>query len=223
VRDKAGQHDYIPINDNDGLKLDYEERALKVNIEPGVNFKVSKNRAVEQIIALMKSSEELSKFFNSEKGLNILFKNIEIHGADNLEEAVDEFIQQQKQEQQQAMQMQQEMMKNDPQMLKAQAELEKVRIQDRQNQVENEIKIAQLQIDKELARAKLLEAEAKISASQVDQAIRLEEGETSRFNHSIDNATKMAELEFKEHQKDMDMHHLNLEHRKLDEAKKKTE
>lgn len=222
LRDKEGKSSYKDIGTDD-LKLDYEEGALKVNVEAGVNFKVSKNKAVAQIISLMGASEELSKFFNSEKGLTLLFKNLDIMGGDNLEEAIQEFMQKQQQEQQQAMKMQQEQMMRDPQMLKAQAEMMKIQQQGEQDQVENQIKIAQLQIDKQLAEAKLMEAEAKISESQVDQAIRLEEGEVSRFNHSIDNATKMAELEFKEHQKDMDHHNLNLEHRKLDEAKKKTE
>ena len=218
LRDKEGKSSYQDIND-DSVRLDYEEGALKVNIEAGVNFKVSKDRAVSQIISLMSASEELSKFFNSEKGLTLLFKNLNIMGGDNLEDAIQEFMQQQKQEQEQAMKMQQEAMQNDPAILKAKTEQMKVQQQGEQNQVENQFKIAQLQIDKQLAEAKLMEAEAKISESQVDQAIRLEEGEVSRFNHSIDNATKMAELEYKEHQKDMDMHHLNLEHRKLDEAK----
>ncbi|OHE77462.1 MAG: hypothetical protein A3F67_02545 [Verrucomicrobia bacterium RIFCSPHIGHO2_12_FULL_41_10] len=220
LRDKEGKSSYQDIND-DSVRLDYEEGALKVNIEAGVNFKVSKDRAVSQIISLMSASEELSKFFNSEKGLTLLFKNLNIMGGDNLEDAIQEFMQQQKQEQEQAMKMQQEAMQNDPAILKAKTEQMKVQQQGEQNQVENQFKIAQLQIDKQLAEAKLMEAEAKISESQVDQAIRLEEGEVSRFNHSIDNATKMAELEFKEHQKDMDHHNLNLEHRKLDEAGKK--
>lgn len=220
LRDNEGKTSYQDINNDDRRKLNYEEGALKVNIEAGVSFRVQKNKAVEQIIALMNASEELSKFFNSEKGLKILAKNLEIHGASNLDEAVDEFMQQQQEQQKQQMEMAHQMQQNDPQFLKAKTEQMKVQQQGEQNQVENQIKIAQLEIDKDLARAKLMESESKISESQIDQVIRLEEGEVSRSNHLIDNATKMAELEYKEHQKNMDMHHLNLEHRKLDEASK---
>ena len=223
VRDKAGQHDYIPINDNDGLKLDYEERALKVNIEPGVNFRIQKNRAVEQIIALMKSSEELSAFFNSPGGMKILAKNLEIHGADNLEEAIEEFMQHQQEQQQQQMQQAQQMQQSDPQFIKARAEMAKIEMQKEQNQFENQIEMAKLQIEKELASAKILEAEAKVSQAQIDSSVRLMEEETSKFNHEIDNATKIAELQYKEHQKSIDYHTLDLEHRKIDEAKKKKE
>ena len=221
LRNGEGKQSYQQVNHQDDMRLDYEEGALKVNIEAGVNFRIQKNRAVEQIIALMGASEELSKFFNSEKGLKILARNLEIHGADNLEEAVDSFMQEQSQAQQQQMEQAQQMQQSDPAFIKAQAEMMKVQQQGEQDQVENEVKIARLEIDKELARAKLMEAEAKISESQVNQVIRLEEGETSRFNHSIDNATKIAELEFKEHQKEMDHHSLHLEHRKIDEANRK--
>jgi hypothetical protein len=219
VRDKESKTNYVDIN-TDNLKVDYEEGALKVNIEAGVNFKVSKDRAVSQIIGLMGASEELSKFFNSEKGLTLLFKNLEIKGADNLEDAIQEFIQEQKQQQQQAMQMQQEAMQNDPQMLKAKAEMAKIQMQQEQNQFENQIEMAKLQIEKELATSKILEAEAKVSQAQIDSSVRLMEEETSKFNHEIDAATKIAEIEYKEHQKMMDHHSMNLEHRKLDEASK---
>jgi hypothetical protein len=75
--------------------------------------------------------------------------------------------------------------------------------------------LARLQIDKELATAKILEAEAKVSQGQIDSSIRLMEQETSHFNHEIDSATKMAELHFKEHQKNLDTHASHLAETKL--------
>jgi len=152
---------------------------------------------------------------NDDETLPILVDNLTIYGSDRLKEAVPKWIQKKAQMQQQAQQMQQEQMKNDPNMIRAQTEMMKVQQKGQQDQVENQIAIAKLQVEKELAQAKLMEAEAKISAAQVDQVIRLEEGETSRFNHSIDNATKIAELEFKEHQKGIDLHNQHLKHVEL--------
>ena len=104
-----GKKEYTKINHDGGPKIDYAERAIKVNIDAGVNFQVEQSRAVEQIIALTRANEQLGKFFTSEKGIKILCRNLRIKGADNLEEAVDEFMQQEKQQQQQAMQQQQQL------------------------------------------------------------------------------------------------------------------
>lgn len=219
IRDKEGKQSYVNINDG-GMKIDYEEGALKVNVEAGVNFRVQKNRAVEQIIALMNASEELSKFFNSEKGLKILSRNLEIHGADNLEEAVDAFMQEQQQAQQQQMQMAQQMQQSDPQFIKAQAELMKVQQQGEQNAIENQLAIAKQATEDKLADAKILEAEAKISQAQVDSAIRLEESNTSIERHALDAAATIAKVKGEEHVQMMREHEHNLNERKFEHEKK---
>ena len=147
---------------------------------------------------------EFAQFMNDDETLPILVDNITCYGADRLKEAVPKWVQKKAEMQQQAQQMQQQQLQMDPNMIRAQSEMMKVKQKGEQDQVENQIQIAQLQINEELAQAKLMEAKAKISEAQVNQVIRLEEGETSRFNHSIDNATKIAELEFREHQKGVD-------------------
>lgn len=206
LRDGEGKQSYQDINHQDDMKLKYEEGALKVNIEAGVNFRVQKNRAVEQIIALMSASEELSKFFNSEKGLKILARNLDIHGADNLEEAVDEFMQKQEQQQQQQMQMAEQMRQNDPQFMKAKAEIMKVEQQGENIQFEQQMSIAKQSTEDKLADAKILEAEAKISQAQVDSAIRLEESNTSIERHALDAAAMIAKAKGDEHMQMMKEH-----------------
>lgn len=214
--DKAGEKDYQEVNTPNNPQLDYSAHALNVCIEAGVNFAVQKNQALQQITSLMQASEDFAQFMNDDSTLPILVDNLTCYGADRLKEAVPKWIEKKAQMQQQAQQMQQEQMQNDPALIRAKTEMQKVQQQAQQDQVENQLKVAQLSIDKELADAKIMEAEAKISESQVDQAIRLEEGETSRFNHSIDNATKIAEIEFKEHQKMIDMHDQHLKHKELE-------
>ena len=213
--DNAGERDYQEVNSANKPALNYGDHALNVCIEAGVNFQVQKNEALQQITALMQASQEFSQFMNDDETLPILVDNLTIYGSDRLKEAVPKWIQKKAQMQQQQMQMQQQMAQQDPNMIRAQTEMMKVKQKGEQDQVENQINIAKLQIEKELAQAKLMEAEAKISESQVNQVIRLEEGETSRFNHSIDNATKIAELEYKEHQKGIELHDQHLKHAEL--------
>ena len=220
VMDNAGERDYAQVNGHDSPKLDYGNHALSVCIEAGVNFQVQKNEALQQIIGLMSASQEFGAFMNSPQGLPILVDNLTIYSADRLKEAVPQWMQQQEQQKQEAMQQQAQMQQSDPQFVKAQAEMAKVQEQAKQNQVENQIAIAKLQIEQTEAQAKLMEAESKITGMHIDQVLKMEQENVSKFNHSIDNATKIAELEFKEHQKQMDHHNLNLEHRKIDESKK---
>ena len=168
------------------------------------------NQAVEQIIALTRANEELQGFFNSEFGLPILVKNLTIYGADELPDAVDKWLQSKQQEQQQAMQMQQQAMMNNPMMINAQAKMQEVQMKGQQQEMDNQFRIAELAIDKEIADAKILESRAKISQAEVDSAVRLEESQTSLENHALESATKLAEIQSRHHS-DM-LAHRKLEH-----------
>lgn len=215
VENKAGDKDYQEINSPGKTMIAYDEKAIKVNIDAGVNFQVQKTVAMQQILGLMQASEEFSSFMNSPSGLPILLDNIQCYGADRLKEASKEWMQQQQQQQQQAMQMQQQQQQMDPAFIRAQAEMMKVQQQKEQDQVENQIAIAKMSIEKELADAKILEAESKISQSQIDSAVRLEESQTSLEVHSLEAATKMAEIQSRRHEQSMNEHHAMLATHKL--------
>ena len=214
--DSAGEQYYQDVNAEGMPTLNYGDRAIKCNIEAGVNFQVQKNRALEQIIALMNASPQFAQFINSPSGLKILISNLTIYGADRLQEAVEPFLQEQAKQQQQAMQMQQEAMMQNPQMIRAQAEMMKVQTQAQQHQIENQFEIARLATEKELADAKILEAEAKVSQAQIDSAVRLEEAQTSLETHALDSAAKMAEV-----RRRAEMHHVDI-HKGLKELQGET-
>ncbi len=200
VMGKDGEKRYQEINSAGNPMLDYDERAIHVNIDAGVNFQVQKNQAVEQIIALMNASESLGQFFNDEDGgLPILAKNLTIYGADELPEAIDRWSQKKSMMQQQAMQMQQQAAQQNPQMIRAQAEIMKTQANIQQQQVDNQFEIARLATEAKLADAKVLESEAKVTQAQIDSAVRLEENNTRLEAHALDAASKLAEIKSREH------------------------
>lgn len=199
VVNKKGEKNYQAINTPESMFIDYDERAIHVNIEAGVNFQVQKNQALQQITSLMQASQEFNQFMNSPQGLPILVKNLTIYGADELQEAVPQWLQMQQQQQAQAQQAQQQAMMQNPQMIRAQAETMKVQADIQQQQIENQFEIARLATEKELADAKILEAEAKVTQGQIDSAVRLEEAQTSLEVHSLESATKMAEIQSRQH------------------------
>lgn len=210
---KNGEKVYQDVNAPGKPSLNFEERAIKVDVCAGVNFQVQKEKALQQLIGLMQASPGFAEFMNSPEGLKVLVKNLTIYSSDELQEAIPKWIEQQQQQQQQAMQMQQQAMMQDPRMIKAQNDIAKTQLQEQelqqkaqQAQFDNEIEVAKLQIEKELADAKVMEAEANISQAQIDSGIKMEELNTSHFNHAIDAATKIAEIKSREHEQQMNEH-----------------
>jgi len=215
VVDMAGNKNYKEVNSPQNPMLDYDERAIKVNIDAGINFQVQKTKAMEQIIALMQASQEFAQFMNSPMGLPILLDNVECYGADRLKEASEQWLKQQQQQQQQAQQMQQQAMMMDPRMQKVQVDKQKVQLEAQelqqkaqQQQFENQMAIAERATEDKLADAKILEAEARISQAQVDSAVRLEESNTSLERHALDAAAKIAEVKSREHNDHLATHKL---------------
>ncbi len=118
-------------------------------------------------------------------------------------------------------------------MLKAQADIQKVKLQEQQMQldqaqheVENQLAIAKLANEKILNDSKIMEAEAKVSQAQIDSSVRLEEAQTSLERHALDSAAKMAEIKSREHgdhlaeqkhihERSMDIHNATLKHGEL--------
>lgn len=214
--DKTGERDYVQVNADGTIQLDYGEHALNVCIEAGVNFQVQKTQALQQITALMQASQEFAQFMNDDETLPILVDNITCYGADRLKEAVPKWVQKKAQLQQQAQQMQEQQMQMDPGLIMAKAEMIKVEQKGEQNQVENQLAIAKLATADKLADAKILEAEAKISQAQVDSAVRIEESNTSLERHALDAAAKLSEIQYKEHQQKIELHASHLKHAELE-------
>lgn len=226
IKTKDGKQDYQEVNIKGAPKLDYNEGALKVEVEAGVNFQVQKNQAVQQIIALAGSMPIFGEFINSEDGMPILLKNLTIYGADSLQEMVRPWFEKRQQQQQQAQEMQAQAMQNDPQIIRAQTdqmkaqlsaqieqgkqqiEMMRLEMEKQQNEIDNQLKIAKLSIDKIIADSKIMESEAKISQAQIDSAIKLEENETSLSRHALDAAAKMAEIQSREHNDGLATKHL---------------
>ena len=226
VVNKSGERTYQGVNRPQEPRLDYEEKAIKVNVEAGVNFQVQKTQALEQIVALMGVSEQFSAFMNSPQGLGVLIKNLSCYGADELKEAIPQWMEQQQQQAQQEqqnnpqMQMMQaqlqiEQQKVQIEMQKAQAKEKELQIKMQSQEMQTQIDVAKLAIEKELADAKVMEAEAKVSQAQIDSAVRLEESQTSLEVHALESATKMAEIHSRQHDQVLKHHKSMMDEHKL--------
>lgn len=181
-----GKRDYVPINQPQGINLQYGENALNVKVEAGVNFSVQKSKALNQVIALMQASPLFAEFMNTE-GLNILLDNIEIKGIEQIKEMANSWMQQMKQMRQQ--QMEQSQNQPNPAMMKLQIEQAKVAQKGQEFQGKLAVDMAKLKQDQVKVMADLHQS----NESNIVQKLK---ADTERF-------AKMVDLELKRH----DMRH----------------
>lgn len=203
-----GERDYQTVNQPGSLYLNYDENALSVKVEAGVNFAVQKARSLNQIVEMSQAMPVFGQFMNA-KGLKVLIDNFEIHGVEQLKELADEFMQEMAQQQQMQQQMQQQQMQNNPMMLKMKNEQVKLQMEDKQNQVENQIKSASLAIDKQQADTDFLRVLAEMHSAKAQNMAQMAKAQAEETRAAVDLAIKHHDMKHS-HLMDHAEHHLNV-------------
>ncbi len=98
--EETGQQAETEEQEN-AIMFNYDPADMNVRIEPGVNQAIQKQVAVDQLTALMNTSA-IFKAFMERQGLGVLIKNLDIKGAEALDEMVEQFQAQAEHERQQA-------------------------------------------------------------------------------------------------------------------------
>jgi portal protein len=221
IVNKAGDRISQDINAPGKPTINYEQNAINVQINAGVNFQVQKDKAMAQIVGLMQASPKFAEFMNSEQGLPILLSNLVVYGADRLKDAATQWIAAEAQKQQQAMQMQQQMMQQDPRYIKAQADVQKVQIEGQelqlkaeQQQFDREIKVAELALEQEKVQNEAILVQHEAAQEEVNAAVQREKAQAEIISHALDAASKLSnmhhEQKMNEHEsirKSVELHH----------------
>lgn len=193
VVNAEGKKDYVGVNgkNEDGTnqpKMEYDEKAINVEISAGVNYAIAKNKALTQIFAMMQASPTAAEFFSTE-GFPLILDNMEFHGSDIAKKKAEEWLEQKKNQPPQP----------SPEQMKMQAEMAKMQQKGQELQSKQQMHMATLQVD--------------IMRLQADQAklmkdIKLSEDENWREN-------KRAEREHETHLHDTHLKHKEMEHKHL--------
>ena len=197
-----GKRDYVRINDQQGIKLNYGENALNVRVEAGVNFSVQKSKALNQVIALMQASPLFAEFMNTE-GLNILLDNIEIKGIEQIKEMANQWMQQMKQMKQQQM----EQMQNQPNPAMMKMQIEQAKTQQKGQEMQGKLA---------LDMAKLKQDQTKVIA---DLHMEHEKNIVQKLKADTEKFSKMVDLELRHH--DMKHQHLMDHHDRINNNARK--
>ena len=187
VINMEGKRDYVKINQPGGVTFNYDENSLQVNVEAGVNFAIAKNRALQQIIALMNASPMFAQFINDE-GIDVVLDNVEFRGSDILKSRVDEWTKKMKRMQAQAAN------KPDPQTMLVQAKMQEVQQKGQKDQVDAQLKVAELQVDQQKVENDRIELMIKAGESQDKVAIALTKAQAEEQRAAADLAIKHQDM-----------------------------
>lgn len=214
IVDHEGRKGYVKINQDEGLDLDYDANEFNVTLKAGASFQVQKSRTLQMVKEICSMSPLMAQFM-AEKGLNFILDNMEGRGIEQLKQLVEGWMKEMQQQKQMAMQMQQQEMQNNPAMIKAKTDAQKLQLEQSKQQLEFQTDMAKMQQDQQ----KLL---ADVKMSQDESQVRLVEAETERFSKSIELAIAHADMEHKHKHDGINaaLEHKDMKHR---HAKEKAE
>lgn len=208
-----GTRETQKINQAGGISFNYDENALNVKVEAGVNFSIQKARALQQIMMMTQASPIFGQFINA-KGLKVILDNFEVNGLEQLKELADQFMQEMAQQQKQQQQMQMMEMQNNPIMIKAQNERAKIQLDAQIDQKEIEIKAAKVGVEKQEADTDFMRVLAEMHNAKAEQEATIAKAHAEEVRAAVDLAIKHTDMR---HSHKMDIAEF---HHTVSEAKK---
>lgn len=160
------------------INISYNPQDLNVTLEPGVNFEVQQQRALDTVLSLAQSLPSFASIVNG-KGLPDLIGNLQIRGADRWKVLAEQQIEMQEE----AQKKQQGQPPFNPEVQNVALKQQKMMLDNQNKQAEIQLKGEQLQLDK-------MKIAADLSASHQDNAVQIEKLQTERAVHHADITLK---------------------------------
>jgi len=210
-----GKHDYVKVNQKDGVDLFYDANVLNVKVEAGVSFQIQKSKALQQLLGLMGTSQLFDQFMN-EKGLPVLLDNIEIRGIDQLKLMVNDWLQELAQQKQQAQAQAQQQMQNNPAVMRNQIEMAKVQQKGQEMQMDAQNQQTQFKIDFERLKQDQMKLAADLAIAKDDSLTQRVKAEAERFSKQVDLAMRQKDMAHNHFKDAIEVHHkVHSENRKM--------
>lgn len=199
VLDAQGKRSYVKINQEGGVSLDYDDNAIQVKIEAGVNFGVQKSRAYNQIIQMMNTSPVIAEFVAS-VGMKYILDNIEMRGQEAFKEDVEKWMEERKRlaaQQQQQPTPEQQMAQAAQFQVQAEAQnaAQKNAIHAQEVQTKSIISMAELDMERQKNQVEMMKALAEIERNLEQSMIAKNEHIAAQVKDAI-----MTELEVRKHE-----------------------
>lgn len=180
-----GTRDYIKINQEEGLPMDFDTNVLNVIVKAGASFQVQKSRTIMMVKEMMGMSPLFSQFM-AEKGLPFILDNMEGRGIEELKQLTKEWTQEYENQKQQAMQQEQ----NNPSMLMAQIKTQEIQQKAQRDKAQFAVDMAKIEVERQKV---IVDAQTKESSNAV-QALK---ANTERYAKNADLAIKHLDIQNK--------------------------
>lgn len=182
ILDEENRRQFVKINTEDGVSMDFDPNVFNVSLKAGASFQVQKSRTINMVKEMMGMSPLFAQFM-AEKGLNFILDNMEGKGIEELKALTNEWLQQYQQEKQAAQQAQ----KQNPAAMKAQIDMQKLQQQGNKQQQDFAIDMQKLQQDER----KVL---ADLHLGQQSFNVQLVKAMTERFSKKVDLELKHKDM-----------------------------
>lgn len=194
-----GKRSYQDVNGPGQPSLAYDPNLIDVVVEPGVNFLMQKEMALQTVLGLCQASKAFADFFN-QKGLPVLLDNIEIRGIDRLKVEAEQWMQQQQQMSQQQSQAAQQQMQ-------MQAQQQALEMQQLKKQVDSPTEgqlgammieqkaqndTANLAIKAKAEDTKFIQLLAEVKSEAIDKALKAAQIDAENQRSAVDSAIKIG-------------------------------
>lgn len=195
IKDEEGRRQFVRINQEQGISMDFDSNVLNVSMKAGASFQVQKSRTIMMVKEIMGMSPLFSQFM-AEKGLNFILDNMDGKGIEELKALTGEWVQQYQQEKAQAMQAQQQ----NPAAMKAQIDMAKLQEQTKKNQQEFALDMAKLQQEQHKVTADL-------HLGRQSASVQLVKALTEKFAKEVDLELKHLDMRHRHRKESIETHH----------------
>lgn len=204
LTDEEGKKTYIKINQKDGFEMDdIDTNELNVTLKAGASFQVQKSRTIMMVKEMMGMSPIFAQFI-AEKGLPFVLDNMEGKGIEQLKSLVEGWLEEMQKQKQMAMQAQQQEMQANPVMVKAQVEQQKLQHESMRDEKQFQVDMREL----DLKEKKII---ADLKMDHDDNKVKLIKADTERFAKKVDLAIKNKDMHHKHNKEMIETHHKGLE------------
>lgn len=208
ILDEEGKREFVKINQDDGLPFDFDTTSLNVIVKAGASFQVQKMKTINMIKEMSSMVPGFSDFIGS-KGINFVLDNMDGRNIEQLKAMVDEWKQEQEQMKQAAIQAQQQEAQQNPAMIKAQVDMQKLQLEAKKNEAQFAVDMEKIKLERE---ANL----AKVHMNETSSAVQLVKAQTERIVHKTDAELKHADMSHRHLKEAIETHHKALEtHHKI--------
>ncbi len=199
ILDEDGKRQFVKINQEQGMPMNFDTNVLNVAVKAGASFQVQKSRTIMMVKEMMGMSPLFGQFM-AEKGLNFILDNMEGKGIEELKALTKEWVEQYQQEKQQAMKAQQEQAQQNPAAMKGQIDMAKIQQAQQKSQMDFKLDMAKLEQDEKKIMADL--HLGKESAN-----VQLVKALTERFSKQVDLELKKHDMKHRHTKEAIETHH----------------